>query len=88
MKKEKPTKAQQTKEVRTILNRFSVDLSEVQVSTSGTRIALYGTLMKRSGEEFQFEALNNMLSELERIGYVTTELTNWDLNSGVRKIEK
>ncbi len=88
MKKARPTKAQQTKEVRTILNRFSVDISEVQVSTSGTRIALYGTLMKRSGEDFKTEALNNMLSELERIGYVTSELTNWDLNGGVRKIER
>jgi len=29
-----------------------------------------------------------MLGELQRVGMVSSELTNWDLNSGVRKLEK
>ena len=88
MRKQKLSRAEQNKEVRRILSKNDVDLSEVQVSCSGTRISLYGTLLKRSGEPFAHEALSNMLSELERFGRVSSELTNWDLNSGVRSLEK
>lgn len=88
MKKNKLSRAEQNKEVRRILSKNDVDMTEVQVSCSGTRISMYGTLLKRNGEDFIHEALSNMLSELERFGRVSSELTNWDLNSGVRNIEK
>ena len=88
MRKGRPTKAQQNKEVRVVLNRYGVDMGEVQVSCSGSRISFYGTLLKRSGEDFGFEALTNMFNELERLGLINSELTNWDLNCGVRKLER
>jgi hypothetical protein len=88
MRKQKLSRAEQNKEVRRILSKNDVDLGEIQVSCSGTRISMYGTLLKRTGTNFSHEALSNMLSELERVGRVTSELTNWDLNSGVRSLEK
>ena len=88
MKKGKLTKSQQNKEVRAIFNRFGVDTSALQFSTSGSRISLYGVLVRRSGEEFTFEILSNLLNELQRVGQVNSELLNWDLNCGVRRKEK
>ncbi len=88
MKRGKLSRAEQTREVRRILSKHDVDLGELQVSCSGTRITLQGTLLKRSGDNFNFEVLNTLLGELQRVGMVSSELTNWDLNSGVRKLEK
>jgi hypothetical protein len=88
VRKQKLSRTEQNKEVRRILSKNDADLSEIQVSCSGTRISLYGTLLKRTGADFNHEGLSNMLSELERVGRVTSELTNWDLNSGVRSLEK
>jgi hypothetical protein len=70
------------------LSKHDVELGELQLSCSGTRINLLGTLLKRSGDSFNHEVLNTMLGELLRVGMVSSELTNWDLNSGVRRLEK
>jgi len=88
LRKGKLSRAEQTREVRRILSKHDVDLGELQLSCSGTRISLMGTLLKRSGESFNHEVLNTMLGELQRVDMVSSELTNWDLNSGVRKLEK
>lgn len=86
--KQKQSKAQLNKQVISILNRFRVKRSEVKATTSGSSVNLYGTLLKQDGSDFCFEELNNMLEELSIIGRVQSDLVNWDLNSGVRKIEK
>jgi hypothetical protein len=86
--KKKLSRAEQTKAVRRILSKNDVNLAEIQFSCSGVRISFFGTLIKRTGENFNQEALSNMQSQLEKFGRVSSELTNWDLNSGVRRIEK
>jgi hypothetical protein len=88
MKKDKLSRAEQTKAVRRILSKNDVDMGEIQISCSGARITLSGTLVKRSGDDFIHEALSNMHSQLEKFGRVSSELTNWDLNGGVRSTEK
>jgi hypothetical protein len=88
VKKQKLSRSEQTKEVRRILSKNDVDLSEMQVSCSGSRISFYGTLTKRSGGVFSQEALSNMVAELSKYGRISSELSNWDLNGGVRNTEK
>ena len=88
MKKDKLSRSEQTRAVRRILSKNDVDMGQVQISCSGTRIRLSGILIKRSGDNFFQESLSNMHSELEKFGRVSSDLTNWDLNGGVRSTEK
>lgn len=75
------------KKVMTILNKYHVDRSEVRVLSTPQSINLCGSLIKHDGSDLAVEALSNMVGEMTQIARVQSDLTNWDLNGGIRKID-
>ncbi|MFW5887952.1 MAG: hypothetical protein ACOCUH_04070 [Bacteriovoracia bacterium] len=77
------------KNVRTVLQRNHVDLTQLQFSCAGSKLNMYGTLLKDGGSEFSAQAVEAMMKEMQAIPGlrdIATELSNWNLNGG--SIEK
>lgn len=82
------TKAQVSKMARTVLQSHRADLSEIQIVASPRSVNLYGMLIKPDGSDFTVEAVMAISDSLTKIVSLTTHLSNWDMNGGVRKIER
>jgi len=82
MKKGRPSKMEMNKTVRQILARYRADMTAMQVFCSPSSINMTGTLLKIGGGEFGGEEINGLKSELEGLGSIVTDLTNWDLTGG------
>ncbi len=83
----KLSKGMINKKVMAILNRYHIDRSEVRVLSTPNSINLCGSLVKHDGSDIAVEALSNMLGEITQIARVQSDLTNWDLNGSIRKID-
>jgi hypothetical protein len=70
--------------VKQVLTRHAVDLTQLQFSSSGETVYLYGYLLKDSEGKFSPENIEAMVKELSRLPYVKSlrfDLHNWSLNS-------
>lgn len=69
-------------QVRRSLLRHSVDLSQLQYSSTGTTVYLFGRLQKDPQGEFTDQEVESMVRELHRLPGVREirfELSNWML---------
>lgn len=89
MKKEKMTKAQYSKNLRRVLLRHQIDLSQIQFSASAHSVNLSGLLMKNTGTEVSVPSVIELQKELSRMGQISTDLSNWIItNDSISKIER
>jgi hypothetical protein len=80
----KLSRLEANKDVRRILNRHGVDLSNAQYSVSGMDIRLTGWLCKHDGSDFGASHIEGMVHEFQRIlnGYsISGDFDNWNFSS-------
>lgn len=77
MSRQKASKAQISKEVRRLLARYQVDLTQINFSAGLHSIHLSGYLVKSSGYDFPASVVQTLTTELLRIGSIRSELENW-----------
>ncbi len=85
MKKQETSRFELNKNVRTVLQRSRVDLTKVQFSCMGSKVSMYGVLLKEGGAEFTAQGIEAMVKEIMSISGIrdlATELANWNLNGG------
>lgn len=81
----KKSRLENSKDVRRILNRFGVDLTQCQYSVCGKDIRLTGTLLKVGGLEFGASEIESMIQEFQTAlrGFtVNGEMDNWSFSTG------
>lgn len=84
MKKEKNSRLENSKEVRRILNRYGVDLTQCSYSVSGREICLTGYLFKTDGSDFVVQEIESMVNEFQTIlrGFIVRgDMENWNFSS-------
>ncbi len=72
------------KEVRRVLFRHAVDITECQYSCSGTEVRLTGWLRRNDRTDFNFIQVENIIQDLQKVlkGYfIVGEFDNWVFNS-------
>jgi len=72
--------------VRQVLIRHAVDLTQLQYSSSGETVYLYGYLLKDSDGKFSPVTIETMVKELARLPYVKSiqfDLHNWVISSDI-----
>ena len=70
------------RKVKAVLTRYAVDLSQLQFSTSGEVVYLFGNLKKDPKGDFtasQVETLVKELSAIPEVRDLSFELNNWSL---------
>jgi Asp-tRNA(Asn)/Glu-tRNA(Gln) amidotransferase B subunit len=70
--------------VKQVLTRHAVDLTQLQFSSSGETVYLYGYLLKDSEGKFGPENLEALIKELARLPNVKNiqfDLHNWGVSS-------
>ena len=81
---QKMSRLESSKEVRRVLNRFGVDLTQCQYAVYGREICLTGMLLKTDGSEFGGQEIEFMIHEFQSIlrGFnVRGEMDNWKFSS-------
>lgn len=81
---QKMSRLESSKEVRRVLNRFGVDLTQCQYGVYGREICLTGMLLKTDGSDFGGQEIEYMIHEFQAIlrGFtVRGEMDNWSFSS-------
>lgn len=81
MGRAKLSKAQISKEVRRVLARYQVNLTQIYFTAGMHSIHLSGFLVKPNGQDFSPSVVNAMAIELLKIGTIRSELENWYIGS-------
>lgn len=80
----KMSRLEANKDVRRILNRHGVDLSNAQYSVSGMDIRLTGWLCKYDGSDFCASQIEGLVHEFQRVldGFtISGDFENWNFSS-------
>lgn len=82
MEKDALTRYEINRKVKALLIRFNVDLSQLQFSSSGETVYLYGKLQKDPKGDFKPPEIETLIKELSSIPQVRDlqfDLSNWNL---------
>ncbi len=79
----KPSRLESNKDVRRILLRHRVDLSQLAFSCHGRTVSFSGDLVKDGGRDFSASEIDMMVLEILGLNLgVLSDLKNWDINGG------
>ena len=70
------------RQVKSILTRHAADLTQVQYSTAGETVYLFGKLLKEPKGDFKPPELESLIKDISAIPHVRDiqfDLTNWSL---------
>ncbi|MCO4756105.1 MAG: hypothetical protein KC478_16605, partial [Bacteriovoracaceae bacterium] len=65
----KQSKAERVKEVKQVLAKFSVDITQLHLAVHSSTIDMSGVLLKYSGDEFNVGELSSLVDALAGYGH-------------------
>lgn len=83
-KQQKNSRLENSKEVRRVMNRFGVDLTQCQYSVTGREIRITGRLLKTDGSDFGGPEVECLIQEFQSVlrgFFVRGEMENWIFSS-------
>jgi hypothetical protein len=84
--KKKVSRYEVNRKVKQVLIKHNADLTQLQFSSSGETVYLYGFLVKDTGRKFTPESIEAMIKELSRLPHVKDiqfDLHDWNISSDI-----